>query len=691
MARRLTLWYQAVGHRRLGWILGGFIAMTLLLLSGLFTGQVSLHAGEVAPRDIYAPRRELNQPLYQELKQQAVRAVQPIYVTDQKALPNMENKITGVFTTVQTLQQTLPKNTSPSAAQAAWTEQVDISLPQADITEILKLTPQELTNLQHLASAVASRVLQQANYQSSQIAAQRDALSLAVESLGLSQASETYFLTAVERQAATPNMRVSASETALARTRAIDAVPPPVIEQGQILIQRGARVTKADIAILRQFGLLNGQQNWPALAGALVLAAAALAVMLSYLQRFFAHQMRDESNFGLVMVLVVGELAIARLALFVSPYLVPLAAVAVLGAMLFDARIGLGIGLLDGLLLQAAFGVDPRATVVLAVQTFVGALAVQRLADRNQLLKAGGAVALSGVLTLGTLELLGAPFAPDPTFWPSIGWIIVGSFIAVGAALAAAPLLENGFGVLTSLRLLELSSPSQPLLRRLLLEAPGTYYHSLVVSNLAGAGCDAIGAQSLLTRVGAFYHDIGKMRRPYFFIDNQTDMENPHDKLSPMLSTLVITSHVKDGLEMAQEYRLPKDLWRFIGEHHGTTLVQYFYHKAKEAHPENPPREEDFRYPGPKPQSRETGVLMLADTCEAAVRAMRGRTTGGIEATVKRLIQERLYEGQLDETDLTLRDLDLIGKAFVRVLSAVHHTRVEYQTQGLEELLRRRG
>ncbi len=691
MVRRLTLWYHAVGHRRLGWVLGGFVAITLLLLSGLFTGQVSLRAGEVAPRDVYAPRRELNQPLYQQLKDQALRSVQPVYVTDQKALPNMENHISSVFGTVTALEGSLAKNTAPAAAQAAWTDQVGIALPQADIVHILALSPAELGNLQHLAGAVASRVLQQANYQPSQIGAERDALSLAVESLGLTQASETYFLTAVEREAATPNMRVSASETELARSRAVAAVPQPVIEQGQLIVQRGARVTREDIVVLRQYGLLNGQQNWPAVAGAVLLAAASLLVLLGYLQRFFPGLMRDEANLGLIIVLIVGELGLARLALVVSPYLVPLAAVAVLGAMLFDARVGLGIGLVTGLVLQAAFGVDPRVTVVLALETFVGALVVQRLADRNQLLRAGGVVALSGVLALGTLELLGAPFAPDPTFWPAIGWLLVGSLISIGAPLATAPLLENAFGVLTSLRLLELSSPSQPLLRRLLLEAPGTYYHSLIVSNLAGAGCDAIGAQSLLGRVGAFYHDIGKMRRPYFFIDNQTDMENPHDKLSPMLSTLVITSHVKEGLELAQEYRLPRDLWRFIAEHHGTTLVQYFYRKARDLHPENPPREEDFRYPGPKPQSRETGVLMLADTCEAAVRAMRGRTTSGIEATVRRLIQERLYEGQLDETDLTLRDLEMIGKAFVRVLSAVHHTRVEYQTEGLEELLRRRG
>jgi len=692
MARSLSRFWQAVGRRRVLWVLGGFVAVALLLLSGLFTGQVSLKAGQIASSDVYAPRRELNQPLYQQLKQQALAGVKPIYVTDQAALSTMQNRIDRTFTTVLGLEQSLPKGTSPSAAEAAWTDQVGITLPQASVVAILDLSPQELENLQHLADTVASHVLQQANYQPSQLAAESQALALAVESLGLSQASQTYFLTAVEKDAATPNMRISATETAQAQQRAVAAVPPPVIEQGQILIQRGTRVTAQDIALLHQFGLLNGQVNWPALGGGLVLAIAVLAVLLAYLTRFFPHMMRDEGNWGLIVVLLVGELGVARLALLASPYLVPLAAASVIGAMLFDARIGLGIAVVVALLLQAIFGVDPHIIVVLIVQAFVGALAVQRLSDRNQLLRSGAAVALSGLATAGAFQLLAAPFGPDLTFWASLGWILVNSLISIAAPLAAAPLIENGFGVLSSLRLLELSSPSQPLLRRLLLEAPGTYYHSLIVSNLAGAGCEAIGVSSLLTRVGAFYHDIGKMRRPYFFIDNQTDMENPHDKLSPMLSTLVITSHVKDGLEIAQEYHLPQEIRRFIAEHHGTTLVHYFYYKAKELHPETPPREEDFRYPGPKPQSRETGILMLADTCEAAVRAMRGRTTGGIDATVHRLIQERLHEGQLDETDLTLRDLDRIGKAFARVLSAVHHTRVEYQTEGLEaELLRRRG
>ncbi|MDA8347021.1 MAG: HDIG domain-containing protein [Thermaerobacter sp.] len=688
MTRRLQDLYYAVGPRRLLALGLAFVAISLILFTGLFTSQVSLRAGQSSPRDIYAPRREVNQPLYEALRQQASRSVKPVYVTDQTATAQMQQKIQRIFTSVTQMQSSLPANASANAMQAAWTEQVGLSLPQADVVQILKLKASDLGNLDRLATAVASHVLAQANYQVGQLTSQRDALALGVESLGLPQAAETYFLTAVERASATPNMRVSKTETARAVQQALASVPQPIVDQGQLIVARGQRVTLPDLQLLRQYGLLHGQSNWPAAAGAVLMALGALGALLAYVYRFFRQGVADERHLNLLLSVFVGELLLARLTLLVSPDLIPLAAMSVLLAMLYDARIGLGVAIITALLLEAAFGIDPQAGVVLAAQAFVGALAVQRLSDRSQLLQAALYIAVTGLIVNGTLLLASAPYAPAPDFWGNMGWILVNSALSVAFALAAAPLFENSFGVLTSLRLLELSAPNQPLLRRLLLEAPGTYYHSLVVSNLAGAGCDAIGAQSLLARVGAFYHDIGKLRRPYFFIDNQTDMENPHDKLSPMLSTLVITAHVKDGLEMAKEYRLPKELWQFIGEHHGTTLVQYFYQKAVEHHPETPPREEDFRYEGPKPQSRETAVLMLADTCEAAVRAMRGRTTQGVEATVRRLVHERLADGQLDESDLTLRDLDLISKAFVRVLGAVHHTRVEYP-EGLEELLRR--
>lgn len=689
MALRLIEQLKRVGARRILALGAAYIATLLILLSGVFTGQTSLKAGQIAQSDIYAPRRAINQPLYQALRQTKVANVKPVYVTDARALPSMQQKISKVFSEVVALRSSLPTGATAGYVQAAWTEQIGIALTQTDLMAIVKLTDPSFSDLNRTAQAVAARVLGQANYTPAQMPAERSALSIAVEALGLSRAAETYFLTAVERSAATPNMRISPSETLRAQNRALLSVPQPYIEQGQLLVQRGARVSQADIAVVREFGLLNSQQDWPAAAGAAVFAAGFLALLVGYLLRFRPQALRDETRLTMLLAVAVGELLFGRLALLVSPYFVPLAAAAMLLAVISDARVGLIVSIGTVLLLQAMFGIDPRATVVLSVEAFVGAVTVQRLSERAQLFRAPLYMAFAGVVASAAIGLVAAPYAPDPGFWANTGWSVVAAVLSAALALGTTPIFESLFGVLTSVRLLELSNPNLPLLRRLLLEAPGTYYHSLVVSNLCGAACDGIGAQSLLARVGAFYHDVGKLRRPYFFVDNQTDGENPHDHLTPMLSTLVITAHVTDGLEIAREYRLPKGIQDFIGEHHGTTTVAYFHQRARELYPDNPPREEDFRYPGPKPQSRETAVLMLADTCEAAVRAMRGRTSAKIEALVRKLIHERLFEGQLDESDVTLRDLDVIGRAFVRVLTGVHHTRVEYTTEGLEELLQR--
>jgi len=238
------------------------------------------------------------------------------------------------------------------------------------------------------------------------------------------------------------------------------------------------------------------------------------------------------------------------------------------------------------------------------------------------------------------------------------------------------PYLEHLFGLVTPIKLLELSSPSHPLLRRLQIEAPGTYHHSIVVANLAEAAAESIGADSLLVRVGAYYHDIGKVRRPVFFVENQIGVENPHEKMAPSLSALTVLAHVRDGIEYAREQRLPEAVIRFIPEHHGTSLITYFYHQAMERG--DVVDEEGFRYEGPKPQSRESAILMIADAVEGAVRSMPRPTPDRIEQVVRRIIRERLEDGQLDECDLTFRDLDVIAQTFTRLLAGMFHPRVEY-------------
>ena len=258
---------------------------------------------------------------------------------------------------------------------------------------------------------------------------------------------------------------------------------------------------------------------------------------------------------------------------------------------------------------------------------------------------------------------------------------VLASIVAIGAL----PYLESVFKITSPIRLLELSNPNHPLLRRLMLEAPGTYHHSILVGNLAEAAAEAVGADGLLARVGSHYHDIGKLRRPYFFVENQVGKDNPHDKMAPSLSTLIITSHVKDGIELANEFKLPDVVTQFIAQHHGTDLVRFFYHRACESSDDDSISETDYRYPGPKPQGREVAIVSLADAAEAAVRSISRPNPGKIEGLVRKIIKDRLNSGELDESDLTFQDMDRIATAFTKVIMGMFHSRVEYPEQITKE------
>ena len=240
------------------------------------------------------------------------------------------------------------------------------------------------------------------------------------------------------------------------------------------------------------------------------------------------------------------------------------------------------------------------------------------------------------------------------------------------------PYLEHAFSITTPIKLLELGQSNQPLMQRLLLEAPGTYHHSVLIGNLAEAAADKIGADPVVVRVGAYYHDIGKIKRPYFFVENQFGVDNPHSKLSPTLSTLIITSHVKDGLDLCHEYKLPKVISDIVAQHHGTLLASFFYKKASETEHGECVLEKDFRYEGPKPQTKEAALIMIADACEAAVRSIGKPNVSRVEAMVRKVIRERLNDGQFDECDLTLKNLTIIGDVYIRILSGMFHSRIEY-------------
>jgi putative nucleotidyltransferase with HDIG domain len=467
------------------------------------------------------------------------------------------------------------------------------------------------------------------------------------------------------------------------RESASAAVSPQTatVEQGEVILRAGDIVSPEDVEALEQIGLLTQQWDLWSLLRALIFAILLVAVTVGAMYRLRPQTATSAREVIILVVLTMVWLVTAKFMIVPHnwlPYLYPLAALSMLVACLVDVR--------TAVLLTVAFALiilylsDASAVLVVygAMGGIAGALVLGRADRLTAFLWAALAVTVCNFLSVLAFRL---PFdAMSNQQILQLGFVLLlNGGLSASIALLGYFGLGNLFGLTTSLQLNELSRPTHPLLRQLLLKASGTYHHTIVVSNLAERAAAAIGADALLARVGAYYHDIGKTVRPYFFTENIGEDSSPHDKLDPLTSAQIIISHVSDGLDLAQKYRLPRRLHDFIREHHGTSLVQYFYNRAVRAAVEGETVDEtDFRYPGPKPRSRETAILALADTCEAAVRAMRPATREDLAALVNRLIDERVAEGELSESSLTFKDLAAIRVVFVQVLQGVHHPRIRY-------------
>jgi len=404
-------------------------------------------------------------------------------------------------------------------------------------------------------------------------------------------------------------------------------------------------------------------------------------------------------------MLVVGASVVLKLAAgrSILTYFLPTAAVGMLLTILLDATIATFVMALIAIVAGTVNG----SSLEIAAYVFLGGMAgivTVRRGDKLQVfVQAGIAVAVVNALVVSVFSLLGERDVRGVLeLWLASAAAGAGSAVAAAGSFAV---LGSLFGILTVFQLLELANPSQPLLRRLLVETPGTYHHSLMVGNLAERAAEAIGADPLLTRVAAYYHDIGKLANPLAFIENQAGADNIHDQLDPETSAQVLKQHVADGIDIAYKARLPKALIAFIPQHHGTAIMSYFYARAKDiaAAPYGGPTTAEgakaaaavdpgkFRHAGPKPQSREAALLMLADGVEASVRSLASRDEPAIRAMVRRIIDERVNDNQFDECELTLRDLELIREAFVGQLLGMYHTRIAYPQNKVVELESRRA
>jgi putative nucleotidyltransferase with HDIG domain len=455
------------------------------------------------------------------------------------------------------------------------------------------------------------------------------------------------------------------------------------------LVQAASTAIQDILTLGETLGALMLQRSTLELLGILAYVTLIGLAMRLYLVQF-RPRLLDQARYRwlllLLVVLFVGAALVMIPANTFLPYLFPMAALSILLAMLIDPHLSIMVTILVGLGVGYIAHGSLSLTVYTVMGGLIGFLSLGRMKRVSRVPWTGAYVALSNVTSVLVFDISGGNYdAPGLSQLLLVG--VANGVLSASVALIGFFLANSWMGITTSVRLLDLVQPTQPLLQQLLLRAPGTYHHSLLVSDLAEQAAERIGADALLTRVGAYYHDVGKMGQPEFFIENQQQMPRDHDQLDPRASAQIIISHVKEGLRLAKKYRLPREVRAFIAEHQGTGLVKYFYHQALEqaddpAHVD----ETDFRYPGPKPQSKETAILMLADSCEAAVRAERPTSIEEIDHAVHRIIIDKVSSGELDECDLTVHDLDQIRGAFVEMLTGAFHPRIKYPEEATENL-----
>ena len=489
----------------------------------------------------------------------------------------------------------------------------------------------------------------------------------------------------VLRSCIKPNMIIDEEATGEARQKAIDAVEPVIYLQGQNIIREGDRITHSQVEMLRSLGLLNDNHyDYSVYRGAVILTILSFICLLMLLRLLMKDILKDIRKLAVILIILVICFGFASLAtLLPSLYIIPIALGMILGTVLIGYRAGLVMTVPLALLFAGITSVCSTTTfydVFLIISTTLsgGVATVWFLKGRPQRVR----VLLSGLIAamFSLVMIVGVKLLTEDETLDLIRtgiWALAGSLLSGALAVALQPVFEGVFHLATPSRLLEITNPNQPLMKRLMLEAPGTYHHSIIVANLAESAADKIGANPYLARAGAYYHDIGKLKRPGYFSENQRG-SNPHENTDPYVSAAILTAHTRDGALIAQKNHLPPEVQDIILQHHGVTPVMFFYHKALQMSDGKHVDINDFRYAGPKPQTREASVVMLADTIEAAVRSMKDPTPKGIDQFIERLIRGKLEDGQLSDCPLSLRDIDQICSAFSGILKGVYHERIEY-------------
>jgi putative nucleotidyltransferase with HDIG domain len=660
-------------------VLLGVVVMILAAVPlAIRTVPIGLEEGTPAPRTYRATRpvQFIDQEATDALRQAASDAVSPVYVFDSQAQSEARRSVVEFFSSALSMKTSFSEDTT--AQIGFMTDRYASRVDTETIEAVLALDDVSIETAARNTEALVGGILS-ARILEGDLADARNQLVQSADLIPLSL-GERYVVIAVGTAFLEPTQVIDEAATTRARAEASDRVSPIVVlkQQGENIVEKGDIVTARDIEIVRSLGGLEQGVDAQSVIAGIALMWLLIVAVGGYLQRFVQPVWLRFRDLLIMSVLLLGMMYLTRgtalLAPEISPYVMPVPLAAILATLLVGPTAGILMTLLTtvaGLLLGFSGGVQVVATLLASAAAVV---VMANISQRSHLFYAAAVVVgLVGVVAFGASLASGSAMR---TALPSGAFGSLGGLITAILTLGMLPFFEYIFGVTTDIRLLELGSPSHPLLRRLMTEAPGTYSHSVMTGNLAETAAEAIDANPVLARVGAYFHDVGKIRRPGFFVENQAGGDNPHDTTSPTLSALIITAHVREGVELAREYRLPKEIVDIIRQHHGTSMVAYFYDKASRNG--ETVLDSDFRYSGERPSSPEAALVMLADSVEAAVRSISKPTPPKIEEAIRKVVAAKMADHQLDDADLTLADIERIIQVYARMLASVYHPRIEY-------------
>ncbi|WP_226036938.1 HD family phosphohydrolase [Aquibacillus saliphilus] len=491
------------------------------------------------------------------------------------------------------------------------------------------------------------------------------------------------------------NSFYAVDKTMEAQKQAITNVEPVMIRAGEVIVRDGQTITNEIYEELSLVGLLNNDRNIYPVIGLVVLVLLLCGVIAYEINIYSKKYPLEIGKIASILIISLLTVTIMKLvSLYTTPVnefflLVPAATGAMLLKILLHERLAIVMSFIYAILGSVIFNselpgsLNMEACLYLLLTQLAGIIFLINLKDRTAILKAGLGITVVNMFTVLIFLLLSYE---KYTFSDSIllmGFGIAAAFLSAVLTIGMLPFFETGLGILSDTKLLTLSNPNHPILRKILTEAPGTYHHSIMVANLSESSCESIGANGLLARVASYYHDLGKTVRPHYFIENQMGIKNPHDLLEPIQSAEIIISHPYDGASLLRKHRLPKEIIDIAEQHHGTSLLKYFYFGAREKYKNV--HENDFRYPGPKPRSKEAAIVCICDSVEAAVRSLENPTKDKIEEIVNSIINDRLMDGQLNDSSLTFRELESIQKAICEALNGIFHSRIQYPKEKVKE------